>query len=500
MSILLGLDIGTTSTIGILIDTSGDVLALASRPVRLRSPQPGWSEEDPDEWWANVCDLVPELMAKAGVESGRIAGLCVTGMLPALVLLDREGRVLRPSIQQSDGRCGAEVAALRQKLDPMAFLLRTGNGINQQLIAPKLQWIARHEPDVHARIATVMGSYDYINFRLTGERAVEQNWALEAGFTDLESHGIADDLVALAGIPRAVVPQRTVSHAVMGRVSAEAAKATGLPEGLPVAGGAADMIASALGAGVSQAGTVLLKFGGSIDILTATDRLLPDPRLYLDYHLVPGLFMPNGCMSTGGSALNWFAANFAGGHAAQAASEGCSLHQWLDRLAADRAPGCEGLTILPYFLGEKTPLHDPDARGLFEGLTLSHDIGHLWRALLEAYAFAIRHHVEVLGEIGHDPRRFVVSDGGSQSDVWMQIVADVLGAPLAQLSGHPGSCLGAAWVAGIATGVVDDWAGAARFTSDAGTVHPNPANAATYDAGYHKFRTLYSQVYGSARS
>lgn len=482
MSLVLGLDIGTTSTIGILIRPEGEVVAMASRPVRLSSPRPGWAEEDPHEWWANVAAISRELMA--AVQPGDLAGIGVTGMLPAVVLLDGDGGLLRPSIQQSDGRCGAEVAALRRIVDEKAFLARTGNGVNQQLVAPKLRWLAAHEPEVFARIATVFGSYDYVNWRLTGVRAVEQNWALEAGFTDLATHAIADDLVALAGIPRPALPPRSVSHRVLGRVTPEAAAATGLPAGVPVVGGAADLIASALGAGVVRRGDALLKFGGSVDILVATDRVRPDPRLYLDYHLVPGLYMPNGCMATGGSGLNWFVAAFGGGRS----------HRDLDLAAASVPAGAEGVAALPYLLGEKTPIHDPDARGAFVGLSLAHGPGHLWRALLEAYAYALRHHVEVLADIGHPTETFLASDGGAASDVWMRIVADVLEAPVQRLTGHPGSCLGAAWTAAIGVGLADDWTGAARFVSKGGLVRPDPANAATYRDGYRRFRDLYGRL------
>ena len=236
-------------------------------------------------------------------------------MLPAVVLLDPAGRLLRPSIQQSDARCGAEVDELRAEIDEKAFLAKAGNGVNQQLVAGKLRWIERHEPEVFSRIGTVFGSYDYINWRLTGERAIEQNWALEAGFVDLKTHAIDDDLVALAHIPRAALPRKVASHEILGVVSSRGAAESGLMPGTPVIGGAADMIASALGAGVVSAGDVLLKFGGAVDILTATDQARPDPRLFLDYHLKPGLFVPNGCMSTGGSALNWFVRQFASGQA-----------------------------------------------------------------------------------------------------------------------------------------------------------------------------------------
>jgi xylulokinase len=494
MACVLGIDIGTTSTIAILVRLPGEVLGLASRPVTLHSPHPGWSEEDPAEWWRNVCALTRELIATTGIDPAEIAAVGTTGMLPAVVLLGAEGEVLRPSIQQSDGRCGAEVEDLRREIDEAAFIRRAGNGVNQQLVAAKLRWIERHEPDVFGRIATVFGSYDYVNFRLTGERRIEQNWALEAGFVDLGTHAVADDLVAPAHVPRAAVPQKALSQEIIGTISPAAAVETGLAAGTPVVGGAADMIASALAAGVTAPGDVLLKFGGSVDILVATDRVQPDPRLYLDYHLVPGLFMPNGCMSTGGSALNWFARTFAGGEVAAAAKAGLTIHQHLDRLAADRPAGAEGLTIVPYFLGEKTPVHDADARGIIEGLTLSHDLGHLWRALLESYAFALLHHLEVLQDMGHQPKRFLASDGGSQSALWMQIVADVIGARVETLAGHPGSCLGAAWTAAIGAGLVTDWNGLQVFVSPGRSFAPDSTTAAVYRRGYGRYRDLYRRL------
>ncbi len=494
MTAVIGLDIGTTSTIGILVGLPDRILATASRPVTLSSPQAGWAEENPGDWWANACAIVAELLEVSGLAASEIAAIGVTGMLPAVVLLDGAGTILRPSIQQSDGRCGAEVEELRAEWDEADFLSRAGNGINQQLVTAKLRWIEKNEPEVFARIATVFGSYDYINYRLTGVRAVEQNWALEAGFVNVATDAIDDELVRLAHIDRDVVPPKRASSEIMGYVDARGSAETGLAVGTPVVGGAADMIASALGAGVIDAGDVLLKFGGAVDILTATDVVKPDPRLFLDYHLVPGLYMPNGCMSTGGSVLNWFAETFAGGERAAALATGRSIHQHLDQLADGKKAGADGLTILPYLLGEKTPIHDPAARGVIEGLTLSHDIGHMWRALLESYAYAIRHHIEVLVDMGHEPKRFLVSDGGSQSTVWMQIVADVLNAPLQRLSGHPGSCIGAAWAAAIGVGLESDWRSVTRFVTFSDVLTPNIENVDTYEAGYYRYRTLYDRL------
>lgn len=208
MSCVLGLDIGTTSTIGILVRLPDEVLGLASRPVTLTSHQPGWAEEDPKQWWSNCCVIIRELIGNADISASEIVGVGVTGMLPAVVLLDEDGELLRPSIQQSDGRVAAEVIELREEIEEFDFITKAGNGINQQLVATKMRWIERHEPDVFVRIATVFGSYDYINWRLTGERRIEQNWALEAGFVDIATNELSPELIALAHLPLTAVRRR----------------------------------------------------------------------------------------------------------------------------------------------------------------------------------------------------------------------------------------------------------------------------------------------------
>lgn len=494
MKAVIGVDIGTTSTEGLLLRPEGDVLARASRATRLSSPHPGWAEEDPEEWWANACAVIRELIETSGLDPADIAAVAVAGMLPALVLSDVEGRILRPSIQQSDGRCGREVEELISELDEGNFLERTGNGINQQLLSAKLRWLARHEPEVHGRIAHVCGSYDYVNHRLTGLRRVERNWALEAGFLDLATGEIASDLVALGRIAASAVAPPIRSDEILGPVSDDAATETGLRPGTPVMGGAADHIASACAAGLMAPGDVLLKFGGAADILVTSAAATADRRLFMDYHLSPGLFMPNGCMATGGSALNWFVATFARKIADEAAADGTTAHSVLDAMAAATPPGADGLAIVPYFLGEKTPVHDPDASGIVTGLGLHHGLGHFWRALLEGYAYAFRHHVDVIRDIGHPANRFLASDGGSKSRVWMQIVADVLQAEITLLEGTPGSAMGAAWTAAIGTGLAADWSGVARFVREGESIRPDPELAARYDEGYRMYRATYEHL------
>lgn len=489
MSLVIGLDIGTTSTIGILVELPETIVAVVSRPVTFSARHPGWAEENPEEWWANACSILQELAGHAAGRMSELKGICVTGMLPAVILLDEAGNLLRPAIQQSDARCSAEVEELAAEVDQDWFLKTTGNGVNQQIVATKLRWIEKHEPEVFARIATVFGSYDYINWRLTGKRVAEHNWALEAGFIDLATHAIDDRLVALAHVPRRAIPPKSVPHEILGAIRPDVAMATGLPEGLPVMGGAADHMCSTLAAGIIARGDVLLKYGGSADIIIATDLLVPDARLYTDYHLIPGLYAPNGCMASGGSGLNWLATVLAHERLGDE-----TPHQALDRLAEAVPPGSDGLTCLPYFLGEKTPIHDPLARGTFTGLSLNHTPGHLWRATLEAFALAQLHHVEVLREIGHAPARFFASDGGAKSRVWMQIQADILQEPIRLLENHHGSCVGAAWVAAVGTGSGVAWQDITRLCSHGRLIEPNPANAALYRQAYADYRSLYPAI------
>jgi xylulokinase len=383
-----------------------------------------------------------------------------------------------------------QVAALAREVDGATFLRRTGNGINQQIVAAKLRWLAQHEPAAFARIGTVFGSYDFINWKLTGVRRIEHNWALEAGFVDLADGQVAPDLVALAAIAPEALPPVAASHTVIGHVTAAAAAESGLPEGLAVVAGAADHVASAYAAGVVTAGDVLLKFGGAGDILIAADAARPDARLFLDRHVIPGRFMPNGCMAASGAMLNWLVTGFAAGAVAGAENP----HARLDSLAAAIAPGSEGVVLLPYLLGEKSPIHDPLARGTITGLSLNHGVPHLWRAALEGVGYAFLHHIEVFRELGYPVRRLRASDGGSRSLVWMQIVADIIQMPVQRLEGHPGSCLGAAWVAAIGTGASTDWDGARALVRYGETVAPDPAHAAAYAQGYAQFRALYRRL------
>lgn len=494
MPALLGLDIGTTSTVGILIDDGGRTLATVERPSELVSLHANWAEEDPALWWSNVAVIAGELLRRTGLAGKDIAAIGVTGMVPAVVLLDRDGRLLRRSMQQNDARAVEEIEAMRRRIDPERFFRLTGGSINQQLVAPKLQWIARHEPEVFRAIATVFGSYDYIAHRLTGGRTIEHNWALESGLMAFGQRRFTDELVEPAGIDPAVLPPIRASHEIVGQVSHEAAAATGLAAGTPVVAGCADHVASAYVAGAARDGDLVLKFGGAGDILLSTAKPVTDPRLFIDYHVIPGLYFSNGCTATAGSLLKWIAREWAGGEREKAAAAGLSLYAWLDRRASEVPAGAEGVVLLPYFLGEKTPLHDPYARGTLVGLGLHHGLAQVWRAALEGVIFGFRHHVEVFAESGLSVARVFACDGGAVSDLWLQIAADVIGRPVQRIEHHPGSCLGAAYVAGYGAGLFKDFAGVGRYVAAGRAFEPDPARQRIYERAYANYRETYERL------
>lgn len=477
---LLGIDVGTTATKVTLAAPDGAILAEATAACTQYSPHPGWAEADPHEWWSNVTTLVPEGLAKAGLDGGAVAAIGVSGMVPTLICADEDGMPLRRSIQQNDSRATVEIDELRDELADVDVLARTGSQITAQSIGPKIRWLARHEPEVLTATAWIAGSYDWMTFRLTGRQGVEANWALESGLYDLAQHDWDAQLLDAAGAKTDWLGPVGRCDEVVGAVTEQAAAATGLAAGTPVTAGSADHVASAFSAGLRDEGDLLVKLGGAGDILLTLAQPVVDERLFLDYHLVPDLWLLNGCMAASGSVLRWFQRELADGTA----------FRDLDSAAAEVSAGSDGLLCLPYFLGEKSPINDPRARGAFVGLHLGHTRAHLYRAVLEAIAYGFAHHVEVFAERDLAVHRVRVTNGGSRSRLWRQIVADVLGLPLESLVAHPGSSLGAAFAAGVAVDAVD-WHDIDRFARPDETVTPDPARHRDYRGLYEAYRELY---------
>jgi xylulokinase len=499
-TLVLGIDVGTTSTKVVLADPAAGVVAQASEPVALSSPHPGWAEADPAQWWANLASLVPAVLASASAAMGRpvtaadIAAVATTGMVPAVIPIDEAGRPLRSAILQNDARATTEIRELAAALPDLDFVARTGSALTQQSVGPTLLWLARREPGAWASAVTVQGSYDWLATRLGAAPHVERNWALESGLFELGQdgaltplHPVRDALASLAGIEPRVVPPVADPGTVIGEVSRRAAAETGLRPGTPIVAGGADHVLSAYAAGLASPGDWLVKLGGAGDILVVSGHPLVDERLYLDAHPVTGLWLPNGCMATSGSLIRWFQS------ASGSASSGPAPVAELEAEAIAASPA--ELICLPYFLGEKSPLHDPDLRGAFLGLHLGHTRGDMYRAILEGIAYGFRHHAEIFTERKVTLRPTArVSNGGSKSLVWKQILADALGVALEPVLDHPGAALGAALAAAVGTAgapTPQAWAAAATvpgMVTIGAPIEPDPAHAARYAEAYRIYR------------
>lgn len=478
MTRLLGIDIGTTGTKVALLDPETGTVVARSLPVELRSDRDGHAEASVEEWWGNVCSLVPAVLEAAGTSAADVTAVATTGMVPAVVV-GRDQHVLRRAILQNDARAVGEVEELAAEFVDLDLVALTGSPLSQQSVAPTLRWLARHEPDVWRNATWVVGSYDWLLHALGAPLHVEWNWALESGLYTTEGQPIGR-LVDACGAAE-VVPAIERSGAVVGQVSPSAAAATGLAPGTPLVVGGADHVLSAASAGLHVPGDVLVKLGGAGDVLVVADRPITDQRLYLDAHPDGRSWLPNGCMATSGSLLRWL----------QGVLGGMELAA-LDEQASARPPA--DLLCLPYFLGEKSPLHDPDLRGAFVGLHLGHDGADLHRAALEATAFGFQHHFEVFAELGLQPRRVLVTNGGSRSTLWKQIVADVVGFDLVPVVDHSGASLGAAVAAGIGVGVVGSWGEVATAVHHGDPIRHDPGRHSSYEDHYHRWRELAERV------
>ncbi len=461
MTALVGLDVGTTGVKAIAITPDGEVIDSAEEGYELATPRPGWSEQDPEDWW-RASEVA---LARLGLEQSRIG---LSGQMHGLVCLDAEGRVLRPAILWNDQRTMAECVEIEELVGFERLVALTGNRALPGFTAPKLLWLRRHEPDVYARIHRIVLPKDYVRLRLTGEWAIDAADASGTLLFDVANRRWSDEVLAALDIPAAWLPPVSESTEIAG---------------------AGDQQAAALGLGVIEPGAVSVVLGTSGVVLAALPEYAHDPkaRLHAFCHAAPGIWEAMGVMLNAAGSLQWFRDALAPGVAfAELTAE-----------AGPWEPGAEGLVFLPYLQGERTPHADPNARAAFVGLSLRHDRGALVRAVLEGVAFGLRDSLELLRGLGVRPDRGRVSGGGARSGLWLEIVASVLGLPLERPAVLEGSAYGAALLAGVADGTFAD----AREAVSAcvriqDTVEPNPRWAEAYEEGYARFRALYPAVRG----
>ena len=473
MTALVGLDVGTTGVKAIAISPEGEILARAERGYPLSTPQPGWSEQRPEDWW----DASQAALDDLGIAD--IAGIGLSGQMHGLVVLDAVEQVLRPAILWNDQRTATECAEIEERVGLERLISLTGNRALTGFTAPKLLWLRHHEPETYARIEHVLLPKDYVRLRLTGERAIDVADASGTLLLDVANRRWSDDVLDALEVPREWLPPVLESPEISGRTQA----------GIAVAAGAGDQPAAALGVGIDGPGPLSVVLGTSGVVLAALPAYQADPqaRVHAFCHAVPGAWQAMGVMLSAAGSLQWL-------H--DVAAPGVGFDALLDE-AARWEPGAEGLVFLPYLAGERTPHADPDARGAFVGLELRHDRGALVRAVLEGVAFGLRDSLELLLALGVEADRGRASGGGARGHLWLKIVASVLGIPLELTAVEEGSAFGAALLGGVAGGVFSDVHDAvSRCVRVRDVVEPDPAWAATYAELYPSYRSLYPTLKG----
>lgn len=481
--VAIGIDIGTTGVKAIAVQDNGTIVFESSRGHDLISPKAGFAEEDPGTWWANIERLLSDI--SQNVDTSRVSGIAFSGMVPTLILVDDDGNAIRNSIQQNDARATREIDELRQSLDNDAYFARTGNTVNQQVVFPKYAWLKRNEPESISRARYIMGSYDYCAYKLCGNPTLERNWALESGMWLVEDERWDTEILSAIGISEDLLPPVRESGDVIGETSPEVHRKTGFPSGVPVMCGIADHVASALATGVRSDGDLLLKLGGAGDILFATNTLALDRRMFIDYHPMPGTYLINGCMAASGSIVKWIT-NLTQDTDMERLTREAEL------LGPDSSEG--QIVVLPYFLGEKTPIFDTNARGVIFGLSLNHSRASLFRAVLESVAFGFRHHVDVLRDMGLEVTSVYLSNGGARSPLWKQIVLDVIGMDGTYVPDHPGSCIGAAFVVHQKAIRDHNWGSLRNFLSKGRLIRFSEKHHHQYSHFYDVYRDLYENL------
>ena len=433
MTLLAGLDVGTSSVKGLLVDAAdGTVVARAEAEHPLSTPRPGWAEQDPEDWWAGAQAVLGALG-----DAGAIAGIGLTGQMHGLVALDAAGRVLRPAMLWNDGRTGAECTEIERRIGLDALIAQTGNRALPGFTAPKLLWLARHEPDVYRRIDRIMLPKDYVRLRLCGAHATDVADASGTLLFDVARRRWSDPVLGALDVDPAWLPPALESPEVSGRA-----------DGVPVAAGAGDQAAGALGVGVDRPGPASVVLGTSGVVFAASGAFAADPaaRVHAFCHAVPGAWHSMGVMLSAAGSLRWLRDAVAPG--AGFAALVAEADRW--------EPGVEGLTFLPYLAGERTPHADQGARGAFTGLSLRHDRGALVRAVLEGVAFGLRDGLDLVSGLSGPPSLGRVSGGGARSRLWLQILASVLELPLQRTAVDEGASFGAALLGGVAAGAFAD--------------------------------------------
>lgn len=489
---LLGIDIGTSACKVAVFGREGQVIASQSGDYPVYYPQEGWAEQNPEEWWEAVCGAIRRALEKGGIQPEEIAGVGIDGQSWSAIALDKEGNVLTNTPIWMDTRAQSICDRLNEEIGADAIFEVAGNSLQPSYTTAKILWYQENLPEIYEKIDKILQSNSYIAYRLTGAvtQDVSQGYGLHC--FDMKRGVWDEDMCRKLGIPMEFLPDIVSCDTVVGTVTEQAARESGLAVGTPVVAGGLDAACGTLGAGVIHPGETQEQGGQAGGMSICMDTYKADPRLILGYHVVPGQWLLQGGTTGGGGVMRWFEREFADYERMMEKETGESSLVQFNHLAEQVAPGSDGLVFLPYMAGERSPIWNPDAKGVFYGLDFSKTKGHMVRACMEGVAFSLRHNLDVAEEAGAKVEVLRAMGGSANSLLWTQIKADVTGKEIVVPSSDTATTLGAAILAGVGVGFYKSYEEAVSLTVKETRRHtPNPENAEIYNHTYETYRKLY---------
>ena len=494
MRYVLGVDIGTSGTKTVLFNELGEAIASATVEYPMYQPQNGYAEQDPEDWYNATVSTIKTVVEKSSVNNSEIIGIGLSGQMHGLVMLDENNEIIRKSIIWCDQRTAKEVDEMNEKVGREKLIEITANPALTGWTAAKILWVKNNEPENYAKCRHILLPKDYIRFKLTGEFATEVSDASGMQLLDVPNRCWSNEICELLDIDVKLLPEVYESYEVSGRVTSEAALLTSLKEGTAVVGGAGDNAAAAVGMGVVSDGKAFTTIGTSGVDFAHTSKISIDPkgRVHTCCAAVPDSWHIMGVVQSAGLSLKWFRDNFCQETVSEALRQNVDPYYLMDKEAELIPIGADNLLYLPYLMGERTPHLDPNARGVFFGLSAIHTKQNMLRAVMEGVMFALRDSIEICKELNIDVSDMMACGGGGRSSLWRQMMADQYGCPVKTSESKEGPALGVAILALVGTGVYGSVQEACEKIVKAEKIqNPIPENSTEYEKYYALYKELY---------
>ena len=492
---LLGVDIGTYESKGVIVNLEGDVISTDVCPHTMSIPRQGWAEHDADAvWWGDFCTIVKNLLRKTGIAPNEILSVGCSAIGSDCLPVDAQGNPLRPGILYGvDTRSMIEIEELTNSIGEESLYHSCANTLSTQSVGPKILWLKKNEPDIYRKAAKFVTATTFLVAKLTGEYYIDHLTAawfapMYDFYNNCWKQELSKDVVDIDRLP-----DLAWSDDLAGKITAEAAQQCGLAEGTPVVVGTVDAASEAVSVGAVNPGQMMLMYGSTVFMIEVLDKPASDKRLWANPFCFKGTSSLMAGMATSGSLTRWFRDVCGADLVANELSSGENAYEKLVSEAQRTPPGSEGLVVLPYFSGERTPIQDPRARGVFFGLTLAHTRGHLFRAVLEGIGYGIKHHFEVMDAIDAAPMEIVAVGGGTKNSLWLQVVSDISGVPQIVPSVTMGASYGDAFLAGLGVGIFSHFTDIKKWMRDMRTITPDLTKMALYEKYYQIYLDLYQR-------